>query len=132
MPDKPVDALLLDLQNPAVFVKRTAIMQLEKKKASQAVPHLLTLLKDQEASIRSCAAWALGQLGDEECHEKALLALLEDMDSAVRRSAAIGLGQMGKHTALPRLIQLSVDADRYVRQAAVEAVASIEQRVTAS
>src|SRR3954463_1255646 len=63
MEDRPLEFLLHDLKNPAVYVKKTAIMQLEKKKSVQALPMLLELAQDGEASIRSCVAWALGQLG---------------------------------------------------------------------
>lgn len=127
MVDRPVDVLLNDLRNPAVYVKKTAIMQLEKRKAGQALPLLLELVRDTEASIRSCVAWALGQLGGPGV-QAALVGLLEDKDSAVRRAAALSLGGLGDATVMARLTPLSFDADRYVREAARESLLSISKR----
>jgi HEAT repeat protein len=76
MVDRPVEVLLNDLKNPAVYVKKTAILQLEKRKVGLALPILLELVRDTEASIRSCVAWSLGQQGGPGV-QTALVGMLE-------------------------------------------------------
>ena len=44
MVDKPVEDLIQDLKSQAVFVRKTAIMQLEKKKATAAVDAILSAI----------------------------------------------------------------------------------------
>ncbi len=127
LPDKPVEDLIADLKSQAVFVKKTAVMQLEKKKAVVAVPALVELLKDGEATIRGCVAWVLGELGDSSAQD-GLLEILKDMDSSVRRAAAQALSKVGNPEALPSLERLQIDADRYVREACEDAIIKIRRR----
>jgi HEAT repeat protein len=131
MPDKPIDELILDLKSQAVFVKKTAILQLEKKRAKVAVPALTGLSKDTEASIRGCAAWAIGELGDSKS-QQTLVDLLKDMDASVRRAAAQGLAKIGAEESLEGLEGVCIDSDRYVREAALDAKTKIAKRLGGS
>jgi len=127
MLDKPVEDLILDLKSQAVFVRKTAIMQLEKKKAMVAVPALVELLADPEATIRGCTAWALGELKDKRA-QSGLARSLMDMDSSVRRAAAQALGKLADSSVVEALRKLGIDADRYVREASVDSILRIQER----
>lgn len=127
MIDKPVEDLISDLKSQAVFVRKTAIMQLEKKMALVAVPALVELMSDPEATIRGCTAWALGEIKDSRA-QAGLEHSLMDMDSSVRRAAAQALGKLADASVVESLRKLSIDADRYVREAAADAILRIQER----
>jgi HEAT repeat protein len=52
-------------------------------------------LKDQDESVRSQAAWALGAIRDRRASD-ALAAALKDSSPKVRRQAAWALGSIGR------------------------------------
>jgi HEAT repeat protein len=52
-----------------------------------------------------------------------------DMDSSVRRAAAQGLGKFADSECVENLRKLNIDADRYAREAAIDAIAKIQARV---
>jgi len=61
----------------------------------RAVDGLIKALKDQDETVRSQAAWALGAIGDGRASD-ALAATLKDTSPKVRRQAAWALGVMGR------------------------------------
>jgi len=65
-----------------------------------AVTGLINCLKDEDQSVRSAAAVALGRIGDNAA-VPGLIQLIED--SNVGRQAVIALGEIGDSSALPHL-----------------------------
>ncbi len=94
-------------------------------KAKEAVPVLITALKDQDADVRGSAAYALGEIGKEAV--PTLIAALEDQEVFARSSAAYALGKIGKEAkeAVPALIKALEDQDANVRSSAVRALGEI-------
>ena len=74
----------------------------------KAVPHLVKVLKDPDASVRAAAADALGKLGGKEA-APALGELLKDEDPMVRALAALALGKLGDKAAVPALSRAVMD-----------------------
>lgn len=112
---KDVPSLLADLDSSATFVRRTAIIELVEKAAPEAAGPLEGLLKDKEAAIRACAAWALGEIGALRSVE-ALSACMKDMDVDVRRAAVQSLATMAAPGTQGVLENASVDSDRWVAE----------------
>src|SRR4051812_29233617 len=78
-------------------LRREAITAMGALKVKDAVPELITALKDKEAPVRAKAAEALWSVGgaDTAAAVPALLPLLKDRDAAVRLNAAGAVGQVG-------------------------------------
>jgi len=89
--------------------------------AGAAVPSLIDALKDSSANVRSAAARALGEIGNEAA-VSALLGLLEDDDAYVRSAAAKALGLIGTEAAVPPLIVSLNDGVSHVRVAVIGAL----------
>jgi HEAT repeat protein len=100
--------------------------------AKEAVPALITTLKDQNVDVRRYAASVLGEIGPPAVPE--LIAALKDQDAEVRRHAASALEKNGPEAkeAVPALItcpspkfhpvpnylalvSCNVDQQRYIR-----------------
>jgi HEAT repeat protein len=96
---------------------------------------LLNRSSDNEPSLRSAAASALGALGEraagEEVIEK-LFGLLADTDESVRSAAADALGALGERAAseavIEKLLALLSDTDGDVRSAVAIALGAIGER----
>jgi HEAT repeat protein len=114
-PVKDVPALLADLEVQATFVRRTAIIDLVERGAHESASRLQGLLQDKEASIRACAAWALGELGEAGATQP-LVICLKDMDVDVRRAAAQSLAELSQPETQDALQFASVDSDRWVAE----------------
>jgi HEAT repeat protein len=127
-PVKDVAELLADLEVQATFVRRTAIIELVERGARETAGRLQGLLGDREASIRACAAWALGELG-EPASVATLSICLKDMDVDVRRAAAQSLANLGQPGAEPALKSASVDSDRWVAEWARRGLARLQNAV---
>ena len=94
-------------------------------------PLLAELLQDERIAVRIGASALVESLAEEGPAQAAsaaavLLPLLDSPSANVRGDAAYLLGIVGGEEALPRLGGLSGDGDGNVREAAAEAVASIE------
>jgi HEAT repeat protein len=89
----------------------------------KAVPLLLRVLKDPDASQRQTAAQSLGKIGRKEALP-ALIEALNDPDPGVRRQAAWAVGMIGNDSTSARrsLIPLLFDADPGVRESAAPAL----------
>ena len=92
-----------------------------------AVPLLTDLLKDRDSTVRSSAAYALGEFGPEaRAAIPALMELLKDKDAS-RAAAASALGDIGPEAsaATPAIIELLNDENEKVRRDADEALEKI-------
>lgn len=94
-----------------------------------AVTSLTICLRDSNRSVRARAARSLGQIRSEpRATILALIAALDDSEDLVRESAAWAFGEFGAQAsnAVPKLIQLSVEPDRYVQSEALAALKKID------
>jgi HEAT repeat protein len=92
------------------------------------IPHLLTILQDQEMEMREAAAQALGQIGNASTIPQLITAMQEDKEYGVRRVAAAALGQIGDASAVPYLttaLQQNQDKEMGVRWVAAKALGQI-------
>ncbi len=69
-----------------------------------AVPALLSVLKDENASVRLAAVQSLGSLSDPRAVDALVQALRTDSDARVREAAAAALGEIDSPRAVPGLI----------------------------
>lgn len=124
-------------RDPSIRENGLATLKLYGAVAREAVPLILKLFRDTDASVRVNAVIALGLIGMDEPHFKdgvaALVRALSDKELIVRYHAAMSLGRLGPDArdAIPNLIPL-VRSDSYasggcweVRKAAVFALGSI-------
>jgi len=87
------------------------------------VKRLIKELQDEDADVRSNAAYALGQIRSEDA-VPALIQALQDSDAEVRYNATWALGNIGEG-AVPALIQALQGPDEGVRWNAAEALGKI-------
>ena len=87
------DVPTTDRQAPAVTQKRDT-----------AVPALLSVLKDEDATVRLAAVQSLGNLSDPRAVDALVVALKSDTDARVREAAAEALGEIDSPRAVPGLI----------------------------
>lgn len=93
---------------------------------SAAVAALIAALDDSVASVRTAAAYALGELGDEMAAAALARVVRRDADAGVRRIAAWALGEIGDPAAVAALGDaVRSDADREVRRTAAWALGEI-------
>jgi len=95
-----------------------------------AVPALINALRDDDAQVRSKAAYALGQMrGMAVTGVPALVELLDDSRAYVRRSALWALLKIGRAAkgAVPALPKMLNDPSKSVREAAAVVVRVLNQ-----
>jgi len=99
-----------------------------KGKARSAVPGLCARLKDTDSWVRNRACFSLGYIGDERA-VPALIDTLRKQGETERVAAICGLGLIGPEagSASPYLRELSNNADKEIREAANEALSSIQK-----
>ena len=86
---------------------------------------LISILKKSEsAEIRSCAAEALGAIGDEQANQP-LINALQDTNNSVRRFAISSLGHLQNPTAVEPLIPFLEDQEPDIRCATAVALGEI-------
>jgi HEAT repeat protein len=122
-------ALLPLLHNPEVEIRRTAALSLGKLAVVDAVPGLITALRDPDALVRQYAAKALGAMGDtaQLLTADALLTSLTDLDPAVRSAAVQALGSVGvPQTLSERLTALLASHHPASERAATRVVALLD------
>ena len=105
--------------------KLKRIAALEDARADQSV--VAAFLTDEDASVRSRAALALGRLQD-STSVAALGALARDPSDEVRSTAAFALGQMYSVSSAPYLLTLASDRSDDVKAAAIEALGKTKSR----
>jgi HEAT repeat protein len=86
---------------------------------------LMKQLAHPDASVRSNAAWSLGELKDARAVEPLIAMLLGDKDDGVRIFAAFGLGKIGDARAVPALIAALDETDDNVLYAVAQALGKI-------
>jgi HEAT repeat protein len=98
---KTIEQWIKDMSDHDPSVRETAIQTVLQfgPAARKAVPALITETQDRDASIRTNAAVALGQIGFDEKDLKrgvaALVRLLSDSQAIVRYQATMALGRIG-------------------------------------
>jgi len=99
-----------------------------REDGASAVPDVAKALTDEDAQVRSAAAWALSQIGPASVAAvPALRAALTDPSLHVRCLAAIALREMGPRAseAIPSLVDALSDSQPAVRAAAAQALAAM-------
>lgn len=101
-----ISALVSMLQSPDLLLRRAATYELGKTRNLATIPALIKVLQhDQESGIRSTAAYALGEIGNETAIS-GLLEALRDEAVRVRESVVEALGKLGGKTALSALLDV--------------------------
>ena len=123
-----VPALIAALTDPDVNVRHAAAASLGQIGAAEAVVPLIDALRT-EPWLQYPAIHALGEIGDARA-EAPLLALLGD--ELLRAPVMEALGRLAGREALAHLVPHLYDPDVTLRNVAIHAVVSIEQRATAA
>lgn len=114
-------------QDPDPRQRRAATVGLGRARTGDAVPALVQALKDDDRGVRQRAVQGLGRHGSEAVAPLSR-ALLEDTEPQVRRMAASSLGRISDERAWLALLEAQSDADTSVREAANQALTSLERR----
>ena len=91
---------------------------------------LIDQLSDASDTVRACAAYNLGRIGDAAA-VPALLGLLKSKKALDRRAAALALGKIGSPIALAALQNALNDRDAVVQRFAAEALDGMTGRMAA-
>lgn len=109
-----IEPILLDLlQDPNVQIRCDASKAIRVINSDQAVNFLLTLLYDNDSTVRWHTCGLLYDIGDSRAVESLMQLLKSEPDGDVRYVAALALGKIGDKRALPTL-QWTVDHDEGV------------------
>lgn len=131
MVEKTIDDYIKDLESREKSVRFLAIMELEERKAKEAVEPLIKSLKnDDSPDLRMHAARALGVIGDASAIDALKDALgNKEEDWRVRQGAAKALGDIGNESTIDALNAASKgDIDAFVRESAREALEKIKNK----
>lgn len=106
-------------------VIKQAVMALGEIRDPKAIKKLESILTyeshwsgEDERGVRTCAAWALGEIGDSSNIDKLVSVIYPD-----NPSAALALGKIGDRRAVEPLIAILCDKTGYVNDNIFEAVA---------
>jgi HEAT repeat protein len=120
------DRLLVALRDTSAQVREMAALGLGVAEPDAALAPLIGVLSgDPGPRVRVMAAWALGELENQEAIESLSMAL-KDGPVPLRRAAASALGEIERPEAVPALIQALDDSDATVRTQAAWALGEIE------
>jgi HEAT repeat protein len=112
----------LDHEDPVL--RRMAITALGTESCNEMFDPLVTLLRDESASVRTAAAEKLGL-----CGERAMPALRDashDQEAKVREAVATAYGELADPSIIGWLVEVGAeDPDRTVKEAAVAALGAI-------
>jgi HEAT repeat protein len=119
------------IASPEVFLgdddavlRRMATTALAAESANAVFGSLVTLLDDEEPSVRAAAAEKLGGCGERALHPLARAA--QDTEPEVREAVATAYGELGDPSTIGWLAEVgSDDPDRTVKEAAVAALGAI-------
>ncbi len=123
-----VPNLLPLLGGPDEAVRQAAGQALGEIADPGSVEALAQVLRDGIAGARQVAAEVLGKMGGARAVSPLSEALGRDADKEVRETAAWALGQLGDARALGPLREATKDAEKDVRDAAEEALKTIETK----
>jgi len=119
-PGEDFDSLLSTLAIQDVRVRKAAISSLGRTRDVRAVPPLISLMGDENRTIRESAAQALGSLGT--IAVEPLMESLGDRDWHIRMGGAIALRIIGDPRGVDPLIRATTDENRFVRREAVKSL----------
>jgi HEAT repeat protein len=111
------------------WVRDTAIRVLVQFGLPALLP-ALSLLENEDATMRSGAVAILGEIGDAVAIPR-LLDALKDEDKTVRRAAAQALGRFRDPSVIPQLLDALKDEDETVRRATAHSLGRIGDISTA-
>ena len=112
------------LGNKDPVLRRMAATALSSQSANEAFDTLVTLLEDEEASVRAAAAERLGVCGERAIEP--LSGAERDAEAKVREAVATAYGEIGDPSVIGWLTEIgSDDPDRTVKEAAVAALGAI-------
>lgn len=119
-----LDELAALLVDPQIRIRREVIQALGRMNNHQVLTVLLRAVQDNIPEIRRLAVQELeGQPGENVI--RILLGATYDPDRDVRLEAIRVLGESGSMKTVPRLSELSKNSDRFIRQAASQALANV-------
>jgi HEAT repeat protein len=131
----PISTELLKDTDPRVRANVVATIGTIGKYAEVAIEPVKLLLQDPDDSVRANSVFAISILGKPKYILPIVLALLKDSSSIVRThaifatSAIMAKEQSVKATAIPQLIPLLKDPDRYVRAVSMGILSLNEESV---
>lgn len=96
-------------------IKQRVIELLRKTRLRMGAPLLEEFLKEQSQRLRRSAIQALGMIAAPPSAKEKLRDLLQQGELADRREAALALGRLRDAEAIPLLIRLLTDEDKYLR-----------------
>ncbi len=120
---KAVEGLITLFNDSMMEVQHEAVMAMAATQ-KEAVPRLVTCLKDVRWRVREQSAKALGHIKDPQA-VGGLILVCRDRDGAVKSAAAEALGRIGDPKAIPALIKLFKDNSKIVRETAGTALVYI-------
>jgi HEAT repeat protein len=121
----PDDELGRLLDDPSVRVREATLLAIGHDERPALRPRVERMLRSNDVSLVTMAAWALGELEDRESVEP-LQAILDHSSPRVRMTAAWALGEIEDAHAVRPLLPLLRDRDVGVRWAAAGALGNIE------
>ncbi len=99
--------LLTYLANPDAHLRAKALVALANIQDTGTVSVVVPLLRDPEASVRTRAAFALGQIGSRSSQDSLLIRLQAENDTTAIAYILEALGKVGDENALDRVIEYS-------------------------
>lgn len=93
----------------------------------RTIKPFIEALRDKDASVRSGAAWILGNIGDPRAQEP-LIEALRDKDKDVRWLAVAALEYIGNERAIESISMLPIDDDEFLKEMVAEALEKIKSR----
>ncbi len=135
----PLAELVQQLVADPVSGVREALTWAIARHGSEALPHLLPLLRHADPAVRTQAAHTLSKVGDRAAAE-AVVPLLQDGDAVVATKAAQVLGRLGGPDAVQALVERVGSGPREFDDAVMtaledigsEAVEALLERLTAT
>jgi len=119
-PGEDFDSLIAALAIQDTRVRKAAIASLGRSRDGRAVRPLITLMGDENRTIREASAQALGSLAGFAVEP--LIGSLGDGDWHIRMGSAIALRIIGDPEGVEPLMKLITDENRFVRREAVKSL----------
>ncbi len=116
--DQAMLALQKALRDRDPVVRAEAAYALGDAGVVDALPQLMLAIDDEVASVRQASIDALGRIGDTRATVRLTRALHDDRPD-VRFQAVISLARISPESAMDWVLEVSQDADSYVRYIAV-------------
>lgn len=109
-----VDRLFRELESERKFIMVYDGREMNWSLESIKKQHISEKFEDWVSNVRSCAARALGEIGDQKAVES-LIRAIEDDDAQVRLNAAFALGEIGDIRGIEYLINTLDDEEDDIR-----------------